>query len=248
MPRCHEPPRAHAPCWVTRVRKVLCASRRTCGFSPVAWKAPGTVQALKSLQREPCVGPLGGSLQLGSPPALPSSQGGGPRTCMCPLGPIRVWRCRSGLLPGVPDSEDGMLDIRPSPFLFPKPAGLGGSDVPGEACVSRFFQTGRDGSGECLAATAVAGPHPSLRIPSLLLFLRGFHTYPSSSQPPSPTLFPFGVCLCDGVCAPRDHGDGAGLGCLGPQLTLAVFFLLRSPTPPHSASQTLQFSRNDSEC
>lgn len=105
---------------------------------------------------------------------------------MCPLGPIRVWRCRSGLLPGAPDSEDGMLDIRPSPFLFPKPAGLGGSDVPGEACVSRFFQTGWDGSGECLAATAVAGPHPSLRIPSLLLFLSGFHTYPAALSPQAP--------------------------------------------------------------
>lgn len=94
----------------------------------------------------------------------------------------------------------------------------------------------------------MAGLRPSLRIASLLLFLSSFHTDPCSSRPPSPTLFPFGVCLCAGVCAPRDRGDGAGLGCLGPQLTLAVFFLLRSPTPPHSASQTLQFSRTDSEC
>lgn len=78
--------------------------------------------------------------------------------------------------------------------------------------------------------------------------------HPVAVGPPSPTLFPFSVCLCGGVCPtpppppPRDRGDGAGLGCPGLELTLAVFFLLRSPTPPHSASQTLQCSRNDSEC
>lgn len=41
---------------------------------------------------------------------------------------------------------------------------------------------------------------PSCGLTSFWLFLSSSHMHPVAVGPPSPTLLPFSVCLCGGVC------------------------------------------------
>lgn len=43
---------------------------------------------------------------------------------------------------------------------------------------------------------------PSCGLTSFWLFLSSSHMHPVAVGPPSPTLFPFSVCLCGVVCPP----------------------------------------------